>query len=149
VELALTAPPIADGLDGELRGVMSGADIDGTAIGLEVIDSVRDGHTEGFGAEVMVFDRGGLGTPATARVLKATHQLLLFGINADDRLSFSGKALALLSNMAKLLITLWSARPGKIFAVAAQGDAQLMKQTTNGIGTDAEAQLGQSRCDMT
>jgi hypothetical protein len=25
----------------------------------------------------------------------------------------------------------------------------LMKQTTNGIGTDAEAQLGQSRCDMT
>lgn len=49
----------------------------------------------------------------------------------------------------KLLIPLWAASPGKIFAVAAQGNAQLREQAANGVGTDGQTQLGQSGGDVT
>src|SRR5205823_2251811 len=38
--LSLTAPPVTNRGDGELRGVMGDTDIDGTAIGLRIIDAV-------------------------------------------------------------------------------------------------------------
>lgn len=147
--LSRAAPPVADGLDGKLRGVVSHAHIDRAPIGLEIIDPIGDGHAEGFGTEIMILDEHGLSAPAPARILEAPHQLFLFGINADDGLSLSDKALALSSNMAKLLVPPGPASSGKIFAVAAQGDAQLTQQTTNGVGTDGEAQLGQSLGDLT
>jgi len=41
--LGFAAPPVADRLDGKLRGVVSGTDIDRAAIGLELIDPIEDG----------------------------------------------------------------------------------------------------------
>src|SRR5437773_3133911 len=118
VALGFAAPPVADRLDGKLRGVVSGADVDRAAIGLELIDSIEDGQAEGLGSEIVIVDEHGLSAPGAARILETTDQLLLFGINADDRLSLAGKAQALSSDMAKLLIALGAACCGKIFTFA-------------------------------
>ena len=78
--LSLLAPPVADRLDGEHRGVMRGTDVDRAAIGLQVVDAVGDGHTQCLGSEVVIFNLDRLAVPASARILEATHQLLFLGI---------------------------------------------------------------------
>jgi hypothetical protein len=40
---SLFTPPFFDGIDGELRGVMTGTDEDRAPVGPQVIDGVRDG----------------------------------------------------------------------------------------------------------
>src|ERR1019366_8845251 len=99
--------------------------------------------------EVMILDPHRLRAPTTARILEATDQLLLFGIDADDRSGLTDKALALSGDMTELLVTLRTTRFGDLFAVAAQGDAQLFQQAPHGIGADGQARIGQRPGDLT
>src|SRR5450759_1906414 len=87
---------------------MRSSHTDRAAIGLQVGDAVGDGHAECLGAEVMILDPHRLRAPTTARILEATDQLLLFGIDADDRSGLTDKALALSGDMTELLVTLLS-----------------------------------------
>src|ERR1017187_10087747 len=91
----------------------------------------------------MILDLHRLPAPATARILEATDQLLLLGIDADDRLSLTDKALALSGDMTELPVTLRTTRSGELFAVAAQSDAQLVQQAPYSIWTDGQARIGQ------
>jgi hypothetical protein len=50
----------------------------------------------------MILDLHRLPAPATARILEATDPLLLLGIDANDRLSLTDKALALSGDMTEL-----------------------------------------------
>src|ERR1039457_2225323 len=117
--LSLLTPPVADRLDGKGRGVVRSAHTDRAAIGLQVVDAVGDGHAECLGAEVVIVDLHRLSAPAAARILEATDEFLLFGVDADDRLTATDKTLTLSSDMPELPIALRARGSRQLFAVAA------------------------------
>jgi hypothetical protein len=75
----------------------------------------------------MIFDLHRLPAPAAARILEATHQFLFLRINADDRLGLTDKALALSGNVTELPVTVRTGGTGKLFAITAQSNAQLIE----------------------
>lgn len=97
----------------------------------------------------MIFDPHRLCAPAAAGIFETTHQLLLFGIDADDRLSLANKASALPGDVAKLPIPLRATVCGDLFAVAAKRNTQLTEQPTHGVGTDVEPPVRQRLRDLT
>lgn len=146
--LSLLAPPVADRLDGEHRGVMRGADADRAAIGLQVVDAVGDGHAQCLGSEVMILDLDWLTVPAATRILEATHQLLFLGIDTDDGLVLTDKALSLTGDVLELAIPMRTAGAGEIFAVAAQCNTQLLQQPPYGVWADGQPGSAQGSGDL-
>lgn len=57
--------------------------------------------------------------------------------------------LALSGDVVKLAVALGTAAAGEVFAVAAQGNAQLLKQSTYSIGADGQPITAQCVSDLT
>src|SRR5450432_91431 len=57
VARSLTFPPGGDGMGGEGRRVVRGADADGAAVVWRVVNAVGDAHPAGIGAEVVIVHR--------------------------------------------------------------------------------------------
>ena len=102
--LADGVPPAADGLNGELRGVVVGAHVDPAGVGRHVVDAVRDGLAEVLVGEVVHVDLLGLaaGPPFPATVLVPPDQLLLLGVHADHRAARGHVLLRLRVEVAEL-----------------------------------------------
>jgi hypothetical protein len=77
-------PPRLDGVDGELGRVVRGAEVDGAAVGHDVVDTEGDRLARGLGGEVVIVDRPSLLAPDGPRVLEAAHEFLLLGVDADE-----------------------------------------------------------------
>src|SRR5271167_479613 len=77
--------PAANGVDGELSGVVIDADADATDVGADVIDAVRDRFAEFFVDEVVHVDLVGttFRTIVVTRVLVGADQFLFLGVDRD------------------------------------------------------------------
>src|SRR5277367_2934808 len=77
--------PAANGVDGELGGVVIDADADATYVGADVIDAVRDRFAEFFVDEVVDVDLVGTSfrTIVATRVLVGADQFLFLGVDRD------------------------------------------------------------------
>jgi len=89
---AVALPPAGDGVRGEGGGVMRDTHKDGTSIGKQVIDTVRDRDADGIGTEIVIINFHGCAIPLHATVLEVADQFSLFGIDADDGNSLALKA---------------------------------------------------------
>jgi len=69
---------------------MRGTYEDGTPVGEQVVDAIRDRDADGIGTEIMIVDAHGGAIPLNAIVFGAADQFSFLGIDADD-----GKPLAL------------------------------------------------------
>jgi len=106
-ETAFSAqPPLADRCRGESRGVTRGADRHAAAIGLAIVDAVRDGDACAERREIVVENRHGCSAPDLAGILEPADQLALFGVDADDRRLRLTEAASLPGQIAELPIAL-------------------------------------------
>jgi len=83
-------PPSGDGMGGEGRRVVRGADADGAAVVRRVVNAVGDAHPAGIGAEVVIVYQKGRAIPLGAGVFEVADQFAFLAIDTDD-----GKALSL------------------------------------------------------
>src|ERR1039457_117280 len=80
-------PPPAKAGDGE-GGCFVGSSQEHTAaVGLGIVDAIRNADALGGGTEVMIVDICGGLLPFHSRVLEVSNQLSLFGIHAEDRIA--------------------------------------------------------------
>ena len=75
-----------------------------TAVGLGIVDTIRNADALGGGTKVMIVDRRGGLLPLHSRVLKVTDQLPLFSIHAQDRIATLFKLIALPAKIAELAV---------------------------------------------
>jgi hypothetical protein len=83
-------PPAPNAVHGKAGRVMVEADTDRAVVGGQVIDPVGNGAAQLLDQEVVNPNRLGItaGAPRPTRVLEVPDQLLLLGIDRDDRLLF-------------------------------------------------------------
>src|SRR5439155_20189424 len=113
------------------------------AIGLKVINPVGDRQAPALGTEIMVLDPDRLPTPESTVVLELTHQFLLLGVDADNRIAAAAELVALMSQVAELLFPLRPARGAKTLAVGVQCIMHFAQQPTDRVGANPQAQLSQ------
>ena len=77
-------PPVGDGMRRKSGCVMRDADHDGSSIGEQIVDAVRDGDAGGVGSEVVVVDATGREIQTGAWILEVANQFALLGIDTDD-----------------------------------------------------------------
>ena len=76
-------------VDGEAGGIVIGADADPALVVANVVDAIGHGAPQ-FGVDkIMHIDRfwRALGAPFATVVFEIPHQLLLFGVDGNDRLT--------------------------------------------------------------
>ncbi len=61
-------------------------------VGLHIVDTVGDSEAVSVGPEVVVIDEHRLPIPIDSLILEDANELLLLGINADDRQVLGGAA---------------------------------------------------------
>ena len=95
----------------------------------------------------MVLDLDRLPAPESTVVLELTHQFFLLCVDADNRIAAAAELLALMSQVAELLLTLRPSLWAKTLAIGVQCVIHFAQQPTDGIGANPQAQLSQLPTD--
>ena len=136
-------PPVGDGMRRKSGCVMRDADHDGSSIGEQIVDAVRDGDAGGVGAEVVVVDTASREIPTGAWILKVAHQFPLFGVDTDDRQAAALKLIAKIAEVEELIVAIGTLVAGQLLVIDAQGIAHLMEETGHRVGADNDAEVAQ------
>ena len=125
--------PAANGVDGELGGVVIDADADATGIRAHVIDAVGNGFAEFLVDEVMYVDLVGapLGPIVAPRVLVWADQFLLLGVDRDHRLAGGLKSRDLRVDMLELSVPVEMTAAFQALAVDLTAVAETIEQLRN------------------
>ena len=128
--LADLVEPTADGLHGEPRGVVVGADRNPAVVGCDVVNAVGVGLAQLRVGEVVHVhpDRVPGRSPLTPTVLVEADEFLLLGIHADHRLAGSNMFRALLGELAELGVAVFVGGPLDLFLVALQRETLPVEQ---------------------
>src|SRR5450759_1200991 len=135
------APPAAYALDRELGRVVIHSHANPSYVATEVVDSVGS-HLAVLRLtdfEVVNPHRRGsaMRMPFASRILKITHQFLLFGVDRNHRLALFQIALRLAVDVFKLLISIRMLAPLQLLLVGLQAVIHLMKHFRHGLITDS------------
>jgi len=144
----LGAPPLVEGGDGELRGVVGGAHEDRAAVGVQIVDAVGDGGPEGIGAKVVVVDEHGLTVPGAPVVLEAADELLLLGVDADDRQPLGEEVLAQFADAGELGVAVGGRAAGELLVGDAHRVVHLAEQPRDGALADLDAERAKLDGDL-
>ena len=145
---ALGAPPFLDAVDGERRGVGGLADEDGAGVGPGVVDAVGDGEAVGIGAEVVVVDQLGSAVPLGAGIAECADELLLLGVDADDRRVVGGAPLTQFGDVVELVVAVRVRGAGTLLVVDAQRESHLLEKPGDGPRADVGPELAQLGGDL-
>ena len=114
-------PPLAETEDGEGGRLVGSSKENRAAIGLSIVDAIRNADALGGGAEVMIVDIAGRLLPFNSGILEVTDQLPLFGIHAQDRIAALFELITLPAEIAELAVAVGSRTGGNLLAIGAQG----------------------------
>src|SRR5512135_3182125 len=143
--LAHAEPPLADALDGKAGRVVINADVDPPQVPAQVIDPVGDRLADAGIGEVMDVALLGIAlrSPFPAAVGISPDQLLLLGIDRDDRLSLGEIPAADRVDVAELGIAVGVLLALQGLGPRLQAVAEVMEQLADDAMADGEAPLGQ------
>jgi len=113
-------PPVSDSMSSESGSVVRNADDNGAAVGEGLVDAVRDGNTDGIGAEVVIMNGPGSVVPTSAMVFEVADQFALFGIDANDGQVAAAKTLAQIGNVIELKVAVGTGIGSDVLLVDAQ-----------------------------
>jgi hypothetical protein len=147
-ERSLLAPPMCDGVSGEGGCVMGDADHDGTSIGEQIIDAVRDGDARGIGAEVVIVNPAGRQIPARPGIFEMADQFPFLGIDANDGETAALKSVAKIAEVEELMVAIGTVVGGEVLVIDTQGIAHLVEETSDRVGTDYDAEVTQRHGDL-
>src|SRR5690349_13252205 len=116
--LSAHQPPASNGRNRKFGGFMRDANQHIATIAPQVVNAVRNGLAFGLAGKIMVVNLQSALPPGPAWILEAPDQLLLFSINANDRVAGLLKGSPLLLNRAKLAITVGIVCAGNRFSIA-------------------------------
>src|SRR6266849_6178193 len=133
-------PPPAKARDGEGGSFVGGSQEHTAAVGLGIVDAIRNADTVGGGAEVMIVDIGGRLLPFHSRVLEVTDQFPLFSIHAQHRIAALFELIPLPTEIAELAVAVGSRTGGNPFAVGTQRILHLPEQPSYGVAADCNPQ---------
>jgi hypothetical protein len=138
-------PPAAQRFHGERGGVVVGADVDPPGVRGQVVDPVGHRFADRGTGEIMGVDlhRGTLGLPFAAGIFEWPDQLLLFGVDTDDRLPVGLISLDLVVDIPELGIAIRVLLAFKGFDVGLQTEPLLAQQIGDHVGSDLVAPTGQ------
>ncbi len=142
-EQSLLAPPMSAGVSGEGGCVMGDTDHDGSSIGEQIIDAVRDGDTRGIGAEVVIIDQTGRQIPARPGIFEIADQFTFFGIDANDGETAALKSVAQIAEVEELMVAIGTVVGGESLVIDTKRIAHLMEKTGDRVGTDDDAEVAQ------
>ncbi len=121
---------------------------DVAAVGLDVVDTVGDGHTEGVAAEVVVVDgRGRLG-PLGPRVFERPDHLPFLRVDADDGAPLASESSAGTPDPLELPITIRGAGGGDRLLVDVKTEVECLEQPPDGAGGDPDTEATQLLADL-
>jgi hypothetical protein len=89
--LSAHQPPASDGRSGKFGSFMRCTNQHIATIVPQVVNAVGNGFALGLAGKVMLADLQGALSPGSARILEASNQLLLFGVDANDRVAGAGQ----------------------------------------------------------
>jgi len=118
------------------------------AIGLGVVESPRDCDALRKGSEIVVIDQHWGALPARARVLEASDQLPLLGVDADGRGALALETPAHAVDVFELLISKGTGCARDLLVIDAQGEFQAPEQACDGLGRHHNAGLTQFTTDL-
>jgi hypothetical protein len=81
---AVAAPPVLNGINGELGGFSGGAHDEHTGIAADIVDSIWQCHAFRVGGKIVILDLFGFAPPRATAVFEVTDELALLAIDADD-----------------------------------------------------------------
>ncbi len=125
-------PPVPDGRDSKLGGIMRGAYPDIALIMSDVIDAIGNGFALSRVQKVVHIDLASLLSPFLAGLLKIADQFTLFGIHTDDRPTAAQISLSPTDNIPKLLVSMWRLLASDPLMVDPQGIIALLQQPADG-----------------
>ena len=127
---------------------MRDAHCDRPSISEQIIDAVRDSDAGRVGTEIVVVDQTGRQIPTRAGVFERANQLTLLGVNANDRQAAALEALPKITKVEELILAIRAEVGGELLVIDAQGIAHLMEETSDGVGTDDDAEVTQRHGDL-
>src|SRR6266536_4218223 len=134
-------PPSLDRCHGEHRRVVVGADVDEAVVRRDIVDAVRDRLADGVVGKVVDVDQLGLALrlPVPPGILEVADQLLLLGIDGDERHATVEAVLRLLVDVLELRIAIGML--GALDGLARRLEAVAVgpQQAGHGLVADAEA----------
>src|SRR3989442_13891814 len=138
---AIVLPPARNRAGRKGRGIVGDTDGHAPAIGEQIVHAVRNGHADRLRAKVVIVDHAGLPTPPGAWVLEGADQFALFGIHADDGQASTLEAMAQVTDIEKLLVSIWTRVGGQLFVVDAERIAHLVEQSGDRVGADGDPEV--------
>src|SRR6266849_2635155 len=133
-------PPPAEAGDGE-GGCFVGSSQEHTAaVGLGIVDAIRNADALGGGTEVMIVDISGGVLPLHPGVLEVPDQLPLFGVHAQHRIAAPFELIPLPTEIAELAVTVGRRPGGHRLAIGAQGILHLPQQSPDRVAADSNPQ---------
>lgn len=120
-------PPVPNGRNRKLGGIMRGAHPDIAVIMSDVIDAIGNGFALSRVQKVVHIDLAPLLSPFLARLLKIADQFTLFGIHTDDRPTVAQISLSPADDIAKLLVSMRRLLAGDPLMVDPQGIIALLQ----------------------
>lgn len=138
----MQTPPILDGIPGQVGRIARGGHAHVPFVSLRIINAVRCRPALGILGEVVSIDWLRLLPPALTRILEAADEFLLLRVDADARIACLSKLLALLGDVAELLVAI-RVRASRVqrFAMASQTEFLCAKQATYRRRTSSTLQL--------
>jgi len=117
---AFLHPPFAETGDGERGCFVGSSQVDRAAVGLSIVDAIRNGDAFSGRTEVMIVDGGRGSLPFDAGVPEVTDQLPLFGVHAQNRITAFLKPIPLPAEIAELTVAVGSGTGRDRLAVGTQ-----------------------------
>ena len=122
---------------------MRDADDDGASVGEQIIDAIGDGNAGGIRAEVVIVDQTRGKIPAGTGILEGADQFPLLGVDADDGMAATLESLSQIAEVEELIVPIRGVVGGEFLVIDTQRIAHLMEQAGDGVGADADAEVGE------
>ena len=105
---AVVLQPGEDGICGEGRRVVTGADTHHSSIDDRVVNAIRADFCSCIGRKIMIGNVAVTVAPHAAGIFEVADEFFFLGIDADDRLTLPGKTFAGATDMAELEVSLFA-----------------------------------------
>ena len=134
---------MSNGMSGKGGGIVGNADHQSTAIFQNIVNPIRNGDSDGIGAEVVIIDATRGRFPTTSRIFEIADEFAFLAVHAHDGQMAALEAVAQLGEIFELKVAVGTRIGRDLLLIDSQGIAHVMEQAGDGIGRDGNAEFGQ------
>jgi len=134
---------MCDGVSSEGGCVMRDADHNGSSIGQQIIDAVKDSDARGIGTEVVIVDQAGRQIPARTGIFEMAEEFAFFGVDANNGETAALKSVSKVAEVEELIVAIGTVVGGEFLGINTKGIAHLMEEAGDGAGANQDTKVAQ------